>query len=98
MGGVLDPTACSTDCWQSYMLEAKLRKRLEVAQFLGMTENKKFHLEILRGRETAEAQTVLREAALQTSLVGGLDQRFLKERHGWYFFKFTLCCVRLGHN
>ena len=55
MGGVLDPTACSTDCWQSYMLEARLRKRLEVAQFLGMTENKKFHLEILRGRETAEA-------------------------------------------
>lgn len=81
-GGVLDPIACSTDCWQSYMLEARLRKKLEVAQFLGMTENKKFHLEMLRGREIGEAHTVPREATLQKSLVGGLDKELLKKRRG----------------
>lgn len=77
------------------MLEAKLRKRLEVAQFLGMAENKNSHLEMLRGRETGGAQTVPREATQQKSLVGGLDQGVLKERHGWYLFNFMLCCVRL---
>lgn len=32
------------------MPESRLGKRQEVAQFLGMTENKKFHLEILWDR------------------------------------------------
>lgn len=78
------------------MLESRLRKRLEFAQFLGMTENKKFHLEMLRGRERErEAQTLPRKATLQRSLAGGLDQGFcffLKKKHSWYLFNFKLCC------
>ena len=46
--------ACSanhlTDCKQSYGLESGFRKKLEVAQFLGMTENKTFCLKLVEGQ------------------------------------------------
>lgn len=96
------PMARSTDRQQSSMLESRLRKRLEVAQFLGMTENKKFHLEMLRGRERErERQRPKRcpeRPPCRDPWLVGLTKVFVfsKRRGIAGIYSILSCAVRLG--